>query len=71
MLSVALSFSCSEDETEPKTRCLYGIDTGGVRYFMRCCTKQQYLAGSNVAAGGTANWNNYPYHEWKECDRCK
>lgn len=71
-IAVTFSFvSCSEDD-EPKkeVKCLTGVNNDGDRVFIRCATKEQYLAGNNVAQGGTANWTNYKGHKWEECDNC-
>ena len=65
-------FSCSEDEPETLQGCLTGVHKLGTdRELIRCCTREEYLAGSNVNAGGTANWSNYTKHQWEKCDQCK
>ena len=65
--------ACSgEDEDPSGNGCLTGINkSSGQRELIRCCTKEEYLAGSNVSAGGTANWNSYTGHSWAVCDDCK
>jgi hypothetical protein len=62
--------SCSEDEG-PSTGCLTGVNSSGNRVFIKCITEKQYRAGSNVSAGGTAEWDYYTAHRWEECDNCK
>jgi hypothetical protein len=65
--------SCSEDDPGVQMGCLSGVTGGGDRITIRCCTKQEFQAGSNVNAGGTANWNLYTQHQWKavsDCDKC-
>lgn len=74
-LILAILMSCSEGETvEPQSEkgCLTGI-INGKRAFIRCCTRQEYLAGSNVNQGGTSTWNNYTAHQWtpvSDCSEC-
>lgn len=74
--TIAVTFSlgaCSEDdepESKSKVRCLTGVNIDGDRVFIRCATKEQYMAGNNVSQGGTANWTNFTGHQWEECDNC-
>lgn len=71
-LFCSVSFSCSEDDDPSGNGCLTGVNkSSGQRELIRCCTKEEYLAGSNVSAGGTANWNSYTGHSWAVCDDCK
>jgi hypothetical protein len=62
---------CSEDDPEPKTKCMTGINQDGARVMIRCATQQQFNAGSNVSAGGTAQWDLYTQHKLEECGQCK
>lgn len=78
LLILTLAVSCADqDGKDPEPSdlgCMTGIPDGEVdRVFIRCCTLEQYNAGSNVAIGGTASWSNYTDHEWKavsSCDKC-
>jgi len=74
LLAVLLLAGCSEDPG-PQMGCMTGIPKVGdpVRTFMRCCTKQEYLAGNNVERGGISYFSNYTDHEWKpvsDCSKC-
>jgi hypothetical protein len=71
IFAFALLASCSEDDKGPETKCLTGENSTGTRVFIKCLTREQYLAGSNVQAGGSPEWNYYIRHEWEECDNCK
>lgn len=63
---------CSEDPEVVKTGCHTGVDKfSGQREFIRCATKEQFNAGSNVNAGGISYWNSYTGHKWELCDNCK
>jgi len=63
--------ACTEPETDQG--CLTGIPkSGGTgRILIRCSTRQEYLAGNNVGAGGTVSWDSFISHEWEKCDDCK
>lgn len=64
--------SCSDDEPETDQGCLTGIPNGTQdRVLIKCSTQEQFLAGSNTSAGGTASWNQYTAHQWAKCDDCK
>lgn len=72
--------SCKEDDdglnpNDPNTKgCLTGINSHGDRVFIRCCTKSQFLAGSNTNHGGTSTWSYYSGHKWEpvnDCGECK
>lgn len=73
-LSLLVLFSlagCQEEEVSDKG-CLTGIRKGeSERVLIRCCTYQEYAAGSNVAAGGTASWANYTEHKWEAVADCQ
>lgn len=80
LIAIALIFSgCKDDEdvdpSDPNTKgCLTGLTDQGTRVLIRCCTRNEYAAGSNASAGGTASWNLYTKHEWKavkDCNECK
>lgn len=68
--------SCKEedgiDPNDPDQKgCMTGVSkSSGQRVNLRCCTQQEYLAGSNVNAGGYAHWTNYTQHEWKAVANC-
>lgn len=62
----------SDDEPSSGKGCLTGISKqSGQRELIRCCTREQYLAGSNTSAGGTSSWNGYSSHKWEVCPDCK
>lgn len=66
-----LAFFACEEEPESNIGCMTGIPKGqNYRVQIRCCTKQEYLAGNNVNAGGTSNWTSYEDHEWAKCGAC-
>jgi hypothetical protein len=77
LLIFTLAVSCADQDSPERSDlgCMTGIPDGGVdRVFIRCCTLEQYNAGSNVAIGGTASWSYYSDHEWKavsSCDKCE
>lgn len=63
--------ACSEDEPQSEQKgCISGLTGGGDRVNIRCATRQEFLAGSNVNQGGTSNWTNYTKHEWKKVSNC-
>ena len=72
-----LFMGCSEDDPakDSKLGCMTGIPKAGapVRTFYRCGTYEQFLAGDNVAAGGTDIFDNYTNHQWakvSDCSKC-
>lgn len=75
ILSIILLSSCyqQDEEINPSNerRCITGINSKGERVFIRCATMEQFMAGSNVNAGGTANFANFKGHKWEGCERCK
>lgn len=71
---LTLFVGCEEEE-DPNagTGCLTAYPKAGAeadRFTIRCCTRQEFLAGSNVSAGGTANWTLYAGHKWEKCSDC-
>jgi hypothetical protein len=62
--------ACSEGE-ESNVGCLTGVNSSGDRVLIRCSTKAEFRAGSNVNAGGTANWKSFTQHQWEKCENCK
>lgn len=74
--ALCISLSCSEDgEKGPQIGCMTGLPkSGGTdRELIRCCTKEQALAGDNVAAGGIARAKNYKNISWtpvNDCSEC-
>jgi hypothetical protein len=71
LIFAVFALSCSDDESGPQTGCLTGLNSSGDRVLIKCVTKKQYGAGSNVGAGGTAEWDYYTAHQWEECENCK
>lgn len=69
ILIILLLFSCSEED-ETLKGCSTGI-RDGKRQLIRCATKEQHLAGNNVAAGGVGYFANYKNPQWEKCDQCK
>jgi len=71
---LAIAASCTK-ETGPQMGCMTGIPKGYTnRALIRCCTKEQYQAGNNVAAGGIASFTNYTSVTWTpvaNCNDCK
>jgi hypothetical protein len=54
-----------------KRGCLSGIRNGETtRANIRCCTRDEFLAGSNVSKGGTSEWTLYTKQEWKAAGSC-
>lgn len=72
---LASLFACSDDDSNSASSkgCLTGIPKSGSqnRVLIRCCTNQEYLAGSNTSAGGTSDWDAFKSHKWELCDKCK
>lgn len=73
-----LPVACSEDEEKDPNDalvCMTGIPkSGGTdRELIRCCTRKEALAGSNVSAGGLKRVENYksisltPVNDCSEC----
>lgn len=62
--------ACSEDEPKVQVGCSTGM-RDGKRQLVSCGTKEQYLAGSNVAAGGVSWFGNYTQHQWEPAKNCK
>jgi hypothetical protein len=63
--------SCDTEPNEPQHGCLTGINKStNVRGLLRCCTRQEFLAGSDVSNGGTSNWDVYTQHQWKAVKNC-
>lgn len=74
ILFVFMFIGCAKDDPGPQMGCLTGLTGNGTRVTIRCCTKEQFQAGSNVNAGGTSNWSTYTSHEWKavsDCSQCQ
>lgn len=64
---------CESEDQDPNagTGCMTGIPKGqNYRVQIRCCTRQEFLAGNNVNAGGTSNWTSYTDHDWEKCSAC-
>jgi hypothetical protein len=62
-------FACQEDPG-PQMGCSTGI-RDGERKLLRCSTKEEHLAGSNVNAGGVSYFQNYTRHEWEPVRDCQ
>jgi hypothetical protein len=77
IIAILIMFSCSEEAPEPQMGCITGVsksDPSGERVSMGCRTREQFLAGDNVSAGGVSYFGNYTQHQWKavsDCDKCK
>lgn len=71
---VTLFVACSDDEKGPKDGmgCMTGINKSGgtERVLIRCCTHQQFLAGSNEANGGKESVKYYKDIDWRQVDDC-
>ena len=67
--------ACKEEDNGPQMGCMTGIPKGYTnRGLIRCCTREQYLAGSNVAAGGTPSFKDFTSIKWEatsDCAKCK
>jgi len=63
--------SCEEKDNESNKKCITGVDSNMERVFIRCATREEFMAGNNVKKGGTANWENYEGHKWESCSNCK
>ena len=73
--AASLVLGCDNNDPGPQKGCLTAIPKVGApdRIFLRCCTQEEFNSGSNVAAGGTAGWDNYTGHQWvavSSCDKC-
>lgn len=75
---ICVPIACSEDEEKDPNDalvCMTGIPkSGGTdRELIRCCTRKEALAGSNVSAGGLKRVENYksisltPVNDCSEC----
>lgn len=72
LILALFAFSCSDDDPTSETGCLTGIPSGSTdRVLIKCATREQFLAGSNVSAGGTSSWNAFTQHQWAKCSDCK
>lgn len=72
IIFILLLFCSCEEEEVTDLGCQTGIYKGTTdRVFMRCATRQQYMAGDNVNAGGISYSRNYDHQKWEKCDRCK
>lgn len=64
--------ACSDDDPERNKGCLTGIPkSGGDRVLIKCSTREEYLAGNNTSAGGTASWDAFTGHQWAKCGDCQ
>jgi hypothetical protein len=71
ILILMVILSCSDDD-ETNKGCLTGIPkSGGDRTLIKCSTREEYLAGNNTSAGGTASWDAFTGHQWAKCADCK
>ena len=67
-----LFFGCAREEGGPKVGCVTGISKStGELELVRCCTYEEYAAGSNTSAGGIAYWSNYTAHKWEDAKNCE
>lgn len=66
-----LIFSCAKEKVTPtKIGCESG-EINGMRVTFRCCTFEEFLAGSHVDKGGTAMFTYYKRVQWARCNDCK
>lgn len=71
LLLIVSSMSCTKEDNGPQMGCMTGIPKGYTkRGLIRCCTKDQYNAGGNVAAGGIASFSNYTSVTWTPVAKC-
>jgi len=75
---ILLLVSCDKDDEDTNNSgvgCLTGYSkTTKKLELIRCCTYEQYTAGSNTSAGGTSSFANYTGHNWKavnDCSECR
>lgn len=64
--------SCSEENTS-NLGCVRGIsksNPNGGLVRVRCCTREEFLAGSNVNQGGVSYWSSYTNHKWEPVNDC-
>lgn len=71
-----LLLACKEDGPDPQPQtdkgCMTGISkSSGKLELIRCCTNAEFLAGSNVGAGGTSQYEAYTNHKWERCSQCQ
>lgn len=76
MVLFSMLLSCSKAEVKPviPRGCQSAVNSKGERVNLRCCTEEEYQAGSVVSAGGIANYSDYYAHIWtpvSDCDKCK
>lgn len=71
MIFMTSAISCSEEDM-PETGCVTGIPlNGGDRVLVRCCTRAEFNAAANVAAGGVSYFWNYTDHQYEAGKTCK
>jgi hypothetical protein len=71
ILLVIAAMSCADEDTV-QMGCQTGILKGTTqRLYIRCCTREQHLAGANEAAGGSAAVSSYSNLEWTAIDKCE
>lgn len=70
-----LILGCREEEAQIQMGCLTAIRAGGTeREFIRCCTYDQFMAGTNADLGGTPILIYYGSEEWEpvsDCGQCQ
>lgn len=73
ILFLLLLLGCQSESIEPeKIGCAIGVRDSRIQ-LIRCCTKSQFLAGSNEVAGGISYFTNYKNPQWvqvKSCNEC-
>lgn len=65
--------SCSEDEPTIQMGCMTGVnrsDPTKTVQLIRCCTREQYLAGSNTDRGGTDRVKYFINLSWQPISDC-
>lgn len=78
LIIILFAFSCKEDEPSgPQMGCVTGInkqDATNTIVYIKCITKEQYLAGNNTAAGGLfpeiVYYKNTSWKAINDCSKC-
>lgn len=70
IVMLAFAIACNQEDPGPQMGCSTGM-RNGTRHLLRCCTREQWLAGNNEAAGGISYFQNYTDHQWKSVKDCK
>jgi len=73
LVVLCLLLSCKNESVEPvpSLGCARAISKTTGAAMARCCTREEFLAGSNVSAGGVPYYNNYKDWTWAVVATCK